>query len=60
MKDYSDIINLKHHTSKIRIPMPIERRAAQFAPFSALRGFEAVLEQTAKRHDTVYNNGKEN
>lgn len=39
-KDYSDIINLPHHTSPNRNPMPLRNRAAQFAPYAALSGYE--------------------
>ena len=38
MSRYEDIINLPHHVSKNRRPMPMENRAAQFAPFAALVG----------------------
>lgn len=35
---YDDIINLPHHVSSRHKPMPISHRAAQFAPFAALKG----------------------
>lgn len=42
---YDDIIHLPHHVSKVHPSMPLEKRAAQFAPFSALTGYEnAILE----------------
>ena len=37
---YEDIINLPHHVSTKHPQMSIEQRAAQFAPFAALVGFE--------------------
>lgn len=45
---YDDIINLPHHVSTEHLPMPLEARAAQFAPFAALTGFEDVLDDTAE------------
>ena len=36
--NYEDIINLPHPVSKRHKPMPVEDRAAQFAPFAALTG----------------------
>ena len=36
MNKYDDIINMPHHVSKIRKPLSIENRSAQFAPFSCL------------------------
>ncbi|MBD5204003.1 MAG: hypothetical protein HDS82_03900 [Bacteroidales bacterium] len=45
-KDYSDIIDLPHHVSKKRRPMPMEARAAQFAPFAALGGFEEAIDSS--------------
>ena len=45
---YEDIINLKHHVSKTRKPMPREDRAAQFAPFAALSGYEDAVDETAR------------
>lgn len=49
MKDkYADIINLPRHVSKKRAPMPIKDRAAQFAPFAALTGHKAAVDETAR------------
>lgn len=42
-KRYRDIITLPRHISKTRAPMPIKNRAAQFAPFAALTGFEDCI-----------------
>lgn len=49
MEDYSDIINLPHPEPKNHPRMPMEQRAAQFAPFAALTGYEAVIEETARK-----------
>ena len=48
MGEYDDIINLPHHVSKKHKPMSIEARAAQFAPFAALTGFDEAIEDTIK------------
>lgn len=40
MQGYEDIINLPHHVSKKRPQMSMYQRAAQFAPFAALKGGE--------------------
>ncbi|MBQ4406471.1 MAG: hypothetical protein II852_05615 [Bacteroidales bacterium] len=47
--DYSDIINLPHHVSTRHPQMSMEARAAQFAPFSALTGFEDAIDDTARQ-----------
>lgn len=45
MNNYDDIINIKNHEPKFHVRMSREQRAAQFAPFQALTGFEnEVLE----------------
>lgn len=45
---YDDIINLPHHTSTKHPQMSIEARAAQFAPFAALTGYEDEVKETAR------------
>ncbi len=37
---YGDIINLPHHVSKKHPQMSMQARAAQFAPYAALTGYE--------------------
>ena len=46
MEEYDDIINLPHYVSKNHPPMPMMNRAAQFAPFAALTGYDAVINET--------------
>ncbi len=48
MGKYDDIINLPHHVSRVHPPMPMENRAAQFAPFAALTGHAAAIEETGR------------
>ena len=48
--NYEDIINLPHPVSKRHKPMPVEDRAAQFAPFAALTGHQEVIRQMEKDH----------
>ena len=45
---YDDIINLPHPTSVKHSRMTVENRAAQFSPFAALTGYEAIVEETAR------------
>ena len=45
---YADIIDLPHHRSPNRRPMPTSDRAAQFASFAALSGHEEAIEETAR------------
>ncbi|MBE5846033.1 MAG: hypothetical protein E7302_18090 [Butyrivibrio sp.] len=44
MGKYDDIINLDRPVSKKHAPMPMENRAAQFAPFAALTGYEDAVD----------------
>ena len=48
MNKYKDIINLPHHVSKTRNPMSLYNRAAQFAPFAALTGYNDTIKETAR------------
>ena len=45
---YDDIINLPHHESKKHPRMSKEARAAQFAPFAALTGYDDAIKETAR------------
>ena len=47
--EYDDIIRLPHHVSETRPHMPLIDRAAQFAPFAALTGYDNVIAETARR-----------
>ena len=48
---YEDIINLPHPMSRNHAPMPLQERAAQFAPFAALVGYDDAIRETARRTD---------
>ena len=48
MNEYDDIINLPHHQSVKRPHMNSHQRAAQFAPFAALTGYDAAIDETAR------------
>ena len=48
---YADIICLPHHTSRTRPRMSVSARAAQFAPFAALTGYGAAVDETARLTD---------
>ena len=48
MNKYYDIINLPHHVSNTRKPMTLHNRAAQFAPFAALKGYDSAIKEEAR------------
>ncbi len=53
-KKYEDMIYLEHHISTSRRTMSSHDRAAQFAPFAALSGYDsAVKEAERKTYDRV-------
>ena len=45
---YNKIIDMPHHVSPTRSRMSRPDRAAQFAPYSALSGYEDAVEETAR------------
>ena len=48
MSRYDDIINLPHHVSTNLPRMSMHNRAAQFAPFAALVGYDDAVAETAR------------
>ena len=48
MSRYDDILNLPHHVSPTRQRMSMHDRAAQFAPFAALVGYDDAVAETAR------------
>lgn len=49
--NYDDIINLPHHVSKRHPQMSMMNRAAQFAPFAALTGYDDAIKETTRLTD---------
>lgn len=63
-----DIITLPHPTSRTHMPMSVSDRAAQFASFAALKGYESSIDsaikevtaiQAAPSHTDPYSNIEE-
>lgn len=48
---YEKIINIPHHISKTHAQMERINRAAQFAPYSALSGYEDAVVESARLTD---------
>jgi len=46
--NYREIISLPHHVSAFHERMSSHSRAAQFAPFSALTGYDNAVQETAR------------
>ena len=47
-RSYDDIIQLPHPVSKTHPQMPLQNRAAQFAPFAALTGYGAAIGEAGR------------
>ena len=45
---YADIIDLPHHQSKTHPRMSLYNRAAQFAPFAALSGYDEMISEETR------------
>ena len=50
-RKYNEIMGHPHHDSKTRPQMPMSDRAAQFAPFAALTGYDAAIKETVRLTD---------
>jgi hypothetical protein len=57
IEQYADIIDLPRPEPRCCPRMPLEKRAAQFAPFAALTGYEEVVEKTARQHEDSIERG---
>ena len=56
---YDEIMELPHHVSKTRPQMPMSDRAAQFAPFAALTGYDSAIKETGRLTDERIELGEE-
>ena len=55
---YGDIIDLPHHQSAKRRHMSLHDRAAQFAPFAALVGYDEMVDEEARLTDRLITPGE--
>lgn len=60
MDKYKEIINLPHKQSTKRPHMSLLDRAAQFAPFAALTGYDDAVKETARITDEKIELSEEN
>ena len=51
---YDDMIHMGRPASKHHVPMPLENRAAQFAPFAALTGYDDAIAETARLNELKF------
>ena len=51
IEEYAEFINMPRPEPKFHQRMPMIKRAAQFAPFAALTGYEEVVKKTAREHE---------
>ena len=53
MDNYDDIINLPHYEPKHHPRMTMWNRAAQFAPFAALTGYDTAIKELNAKNEAV-------
>ena len=51
---YDEIIHLEHPNSRKHQHMSRLDRAAQFAPFGALKGYEDVIDENRQKNEEEY------
>ena len=51
---YADIIDLPHYEPKHHPRMSMWNRAAQFAPFAALTGYDAAIKEAAQESEEAF------
>lgn len=56
---YDAILEFPHHVSKTHRQMSRQDRAAQFAPFAALSGYDSAIRETARLTDDRIELGEE-
>ena len=54
MGNYDDIIHLPHYEPKHHPRMTMWSRAAQFAAFAALTGYDTAIKDTARQNEITY------
>lgn len=54
MCNYDDIIDFPHHVSSRHPQMSMWNRAAQFAPFAALTGYEEAIQDANQENEQLY------
>jgi len=59
MGKYDDMLELPHHQSEKHPQMSMYNRAAQFAPFAALNGFDDAIDETGQiNYDRIVEENK--
>ena len=53
---YEELLYLPHHVSDVHPRMAMIDRAAQFAPFAALTGYEEAVDESIKRMEEEVEN----